>query len=582
MATRSDGWTNLVTGLGDALRDKRMAATPSGNFLRQGEAELLWRADDMAARAIEKIPQDALRRGFKFSVKPNAGEEEERDQAEDDRSIDGRTVTEWANELPGPMAEQRVLGPGSMVRPSRNDDAGWTKKVIGALIMRGLATYDGTGRLVRVDAAPVDPTLATSGQGDVDDAKEQQELVNARLKRLKAKQVLADACKYERAYGGAAIFLGTVDNSPGRSANILARPLDLNRVKELKFLTVLSPMELAPYRYYGDPLAPNYGEVQLWSLVPKSKGINPRPSVIRVHTSRLIIFNGIRTSRFMVEVQRGFGDSILNRMVQHIRNFSTSYESAAVLVHDFSQAIYKMKGLVELLQSDSDGLIQKRARAMDYARSVLRAVLIDSDEEFERKQTPVTGLPDLLDRMAKRLAAATGMPVSMLMGDEPAGLNATGQANRDWYNENVEVLQQERIIPALERITDVELHATEGVTGGQVPDGWSITMPPLEMPSEKEKSENRLKDAQAMALMIDRGVVHPEEVASSMYGGEEYSNEIKLNDEVRQAALEVQQVQEERAADMHAQGMESGAAGIQQTAAQTKAIGKKPPPGKKK
>ena len=58
-----------------------------------------------------------------------------------------------------------------------------------------------------------------------------------------------------------------------------------------------------------------------------------------MHSSRLIVFPGFRTSRFMVEVHRGFGDSILNRVVAHIRNFDTSYDAASALISDFAQAV---------------------------------------------------------------------------------------------------------------------------------------------------------------------------------------------------------------------------------------------------
>lgn len=525
---RQDSWTNLATGLGDAIRDKRLVAKPHMNLLRQQEAEILWRSDDMAARIVEKIPHDAMRRGFIFSTRPDSGVKVAEDESTDEESIDGRTAQEWASEVPGAVAETRPLGPGTMGKPSRNDANGIT-----------------------------DPTMAVAGNDDANKAKEIEQAVAGRLKKLKARQAVLEALKLERAYGGSAIFLGTVDRSRGPQKSITARKLDLNLTSELRFLTVLTPMELVPYRCYGDPLAPNYGQVAVWTMVPKSKGINPRPSVLRVHSSRLIIFGGIRTSRFMIELHRGFGDSILNRCVNHIRNFSTSYDSAAVLISDFAQAIYKMKGLVELLQADGNNMIQKRAAAMSYVRSVLNAVLIDSDEEFERKQTPVTGLPDLLDRMANRLAASSGMPVSMLMGEAPAGLNSTGEVNADWYNENVEDVQIDRAQPALERIVEVELRSTDGATKGKEPDGWNVSFPSLTTPDESEKAKNRLADAQADSAWIAAGVLHPEEVAKSRFGGDTYGSEIKLDEEVRAAALEMQNEQEDKANELHEQTIAS-------------------------
>lgn len=552
MAQRRDGWSNLVTGLGDAMRDKRFGAVPFANFLRQPEAELLWRADDMAARVIEKPPRDAMRRGFVFQVKPNTGEALERgeDSGEDaETPIDGKT--------------QR--GPDDL-DPTRQSTE-LEGRAYGPLSPRTSGRYD-------VAQHAVDPTLATAAESDTEDAKAQQEAVQARCKKLQVVSRVREALTFERAYGGAAIFLGTVDRSPGRSPNVLSRPLDLRYVEELKFLTVLTPAELTPYSYQGDPLAPDYGEVKLWTITPKSKGPNPRGSLLRVHASRLILFKGIRTSRFMVEAQRGFGDSILNRVVTHIRNFSTGFDAAAVLVHDFAQAVFKMKGLVETLQADDEGLIQKRAAAMDYVRSTLRAMVIDSDEEFERKQTPVTGLPDLLDRLANRLAAATGMPVTMLMGQAPAGLNATGQADRDWYNENVSVLQGESALPAIERIVDVELHATSGATSGKAPEGWSVSFPPLEEPTEEEKAKTRLAVAQADQIYINTGVLHPEEVAASRFAGEEYSMETKLDTEVREAALEMAEQQQAQQQELHEQQVESGGVALEGAKLGNKLTGK--------
>lgn len=579
---RLDGWHNFVTGLGTALRDKRVHSQPTEVFLRQPEAELLWRGDDMAARIVEKIPRDALRRGFRVQFKSNDKILETANIDPD--ALDGLKRPEAEDDFllrQPPETEQRPLGPGlvwpgpGQIPPnggvptvpgqpgatySKRDVAemkSWARAELRRLIKRGLVTMDSAGRLrlTRADLGQhvTDPEIPTDNLSDSSSTKSQTEALEERLKKLKVKLKVREAATFERAYGGAAIFLGTIDRSPGRSKSILTRPLDLDYIDELRFLTVLSPMEIIPYRYQGDPLAADYGEVEIWTMVPKSKGINPRGSIIRVHASRLIIMKGVRTSRFMVEAQRGFGDSVLNRTAQHIRNFSTAFDAASVLVDDFAQAIWKFKGLVEALQADGLGLIQKRAQAMEFVRSNTRAVVIDEQEEFERKSTSVTGLPELLDRIASRLAAATGMPVTMLMGEAPAGLNATGKADRDWYNENVSVVREDSVVPALERIVEVELHAKQGATKGKVPDSWSVQMPPLEEPTEGEMADVRLKTAQADQIYINTGVLHPEEVSESRFGGDEFSTHTVLNDEVRAAAREMQETDLDRQADLHEQ-----------------------------
>jgi hypothetical protein len=80
--------------------------------------------------------------------------------------------------------------------------------------------------------------------------------------------------------------------------------------------------------------------------------------------------------------------------------------------------------------------------ALHQARSVLGAYLIDADgETFERKATPIEGLSDLLEQFALRLAAAIEVPVSLLMGQAPAGLNATGDTDVRWLYSRVKSRQ---------------------------------------------------------------------------------------------------------------------------------------------
>ncbi len=63
--------------------------------------------------------------------------------------------------------------------------------------------------------------------------------------------------------------------------------------------------------------------------------------------------------------------------------------------------------------------------------------MLDKKDSFTRVQTPLTNLSDILDRFATRLAAAADMPVTLLMGMSPAGLNATGESDRAFFYDRV-------------------------------------------------------------------------------------------------------------------------------------------------
>jgi phage-related protein (TIGR01555 family) len=64
MTERLDGWENVITGLG-SLRDKLTHHAPQlRQPLRDSTLEALHSDDDIAARIVEKLPDDALRAGF--------------------------------------------------------------------------------------------------------------------------------------------------------------------------------------------------------------------------------------------------------------------------------------------------------------------------------------------------------------------------------------------------------------------------------------------------------------------------------------------------------------------------------------
>lgn len=67
MDKRQDGWTNLLSGIGDATRDKRASTTFVPNFLLPPSiCRSLYEGDFFAYRAAAVWPEEALRAAFRF------------------------------------------------------------------------------------------------------------------------------------------------------------------------------------------------------------------------------------------------------------------------------------------------------------------------------------------------------------------------------------------------------------------------------------------------------------------------------------------------------------------------------------
>jgi hypothetical protein len=100
------------------------------------------------------------------------------------------------------------------------------------------------------------------------------------------------------------------------------------------------------------------------------------------------------------------------------------------LLTDGPQGVYKIKNLANLLGSNRKAALEDRLQTVEMLRSALRAVVVDTDNEsFERQSFSFSGVPDVLDKLM--LAAGCGhvpMPATKLMGQSPAGMNATGES----------------------------------------------------------------------------------------------------------------------------------------------------------
>jgi phage-related protein (TIGR01555 family) len=448
---RSDAWENSGTGFG-TTRDKQSPSYISFTVdtVTRDAARDLWRGDDLSAKAIEMIPDHALRQGFDIEI---AGTE---------------------------------------------------------------------------------------------DAESMSEAIGGALEDLGAFEALRMAGCYERAYGGGAILVGADDGRP------VDQPLDLERVRAVRYLTTLEPQELRPATYYANPLAPKFDQPATFYLNAQSRGLSDMPGVagpITVHESRLVIFPGTRVSRDQVDgTETGWGDSVLTRLKRIFADYNLSFSSASVLLSDFAQAVIKMEGLAKAMASSRGQTIRDRMILMDQGRSTLRSILLDTTEDFERKTTSLAGMPELLDRMANRVATAVGIPVTLLTGQAPAGLNATGAADTRAFYDTVQAYRTSRLTPAIDRLVRMVMRSLRYLE----PVKWSVAWPSLWQMTAQEKAEVRKVHAEADTLEINASIITPEEARKSRHGGDAWGERIVIDEETDDAAAEIDEANDPEALESDA------------------------------
>jgi len=350
-------------------------------------------------------------------------------------------------------------------------------------------------------------------------------LLNDKYEELGMIDHVDNALKWASLYGGSAILLGIQD---GRKPH---EPVNFAAIKGIEFANVMHRWELNPVesKIQKDPTKKNFGRPGVYTLSAEQ---GEGATNIEIHSDRMLIFQGAKLPKNLFVGNNYWNDSVLNRSQNAIRNFQTAHDSAATLVHDFAQAVYKIKHLTEMISQGRDDLVQKRLELIDACRSIVNAIVIEDGEDFERKTTSLQGLPELLGKIEQRLVQTSKIPHTVLLGEGPKGsLGQSGDSERkDWY-QHVSRLQQVKLKPQLVQFFTLCLLSKDGPTKGIEPKTWDIEFNPLWQMSQKDKSEVYLKNAQGDLIYLNTGVVDPDEVATSRFGTNE--GEIQIDTELR-------------------------------------------------
>lgn len=333
---------------------------------------------------------------------------------------------------------------------------------------------------------------------DADGAAELTREMATRFQALDAMPKLRDGWIWARLYGGGSgVFVGADD---GQSVD---QPLDETKIRTLSFLNLVKRPQLAIKRRYDDVRAPEYGEVEMYTVSQTSHLFTVAREGLDVHASRLILFDGALTARTTMDSATGFDDSELQHVAPVLQQTATAWQSVAHLMTDASQGVLKIANLVDLVAAGGQETLRARIQLMDLARSVCRAILIDAEKEsFERVSTSFAGLPEVMDKLMMRAASAAEMPATLLWGRSPAGLNATGESDiRGWYDTVAEA-QHDELKPRLERLLRLMFAAKDSPTRGRVPEQWTIEFNPLWQPTDKELAETKKVKADTYVALV--------------------------------------------------------------------------------
>lgn len=455
------------------------------------------------------------------------------------------TLDGWTNLLLGLGDPKRDARMSTFFREDKLTDEGCRK------------LYGGNFLAAKIIDRPAADMIRAGFDLKAEKQKDKAEKVTAEWVRLDVLAKFRQAMQWRRAYGGSMILIGANDKQAD-----LSKPLNEEGIQAVDYLNVFDCTEAFVTDWYDNPLGEKFGEPRIYRLNPRAMGTGGISVMTDVHESRVLRFCGPVVARNDLLHNQGWGDSVLQRAHTVLRDEGVTWDAAAALVNDFSVAVYKIRGLQEAMASDNEGLVLKRLNLLEMCKSFLRGVLIDADgEDYERKPTPLSGLPDVLDRFCMRVSAAGDMPVALVFGRSPGGLNgdSNGEADVRFYYDGIDDRRQNEVVPQLTRLTRVIMLAKGGPTSGRELKNWTLVPRPLWQPDSLTVAQTRAANATADCAYVQAGILLPEEVAESRFGGDTYGEEIELFDD-RDALIEEQEqaAAEQQLAEMEAKAAQEG------------------------
>lgn len=355
--------------------------------------------------------------------------------------------------------------------------------------------------------------------------------VAEKLEELSADSKFADGIRWGRCYGEGAILIGADDGRPA------SKPLIPERARDINYLYVMDGRYLWPLTYYRDAGNPKLGQPETYSVMPNGQS---GQALSIVHETRLVLFGGATTGQREREANQYKDYSVLQRAYESLRAFNAGWKAVEILLTDGHQSVFKMQGLAEAIGSGGEDAMRARLRIINLYRSVLRAIVVDAGdkeagvgaEDFSRNSVTFSDIPNTLDRFMVRLAAAVQIPVTILMGQSPAGMNATGESDFRWFYDRIKSEQTRKLAPKIRRVTKVLL-ATKA--WNYQPKQMLVKFPPLWTETPLNAAQTRKAIAETDKLRIDTGELLPEEVALQRTAPDGYEKDITLSEEGRKA-----------------------------------------------
>ena len=153
--------------------------------------------------------------------------------------------------------------------------------------------------------------------------------------------------------------------------------------------------------------------------------------------------------------------------------------NVASLVFESKVDIIKIPDLMQSLQDPRyEQQLLERLRLAAMAKGINGALMLDSLEDYQSKTANFSTLPDIMDRFLQAVAGAADIPATRLLGQSPAGMNATGDNDLRNYYDRIQAGQELDARPAMAVLDECLIRSALGSRPPEIHYNWNSLWQP--------------------------------------------------------------------------------------------------------
>ena len=379
-------------------------------------------------------------------------------------------------------------------------------------------------------------------------------------KELKGKydlvnQVL-EAIIWGRVYGSAFLLLNVND---GRH---FIEPLDINNIKEIKWIKAFSPLRILPLRRSYESMT-RYLEPEFYTFI----GYGGEEMTGRqIHHSRIIRFNGQKLTRDLYLANNYMHNSVLQPAYDPLQDYNLALESCGLGIAEYSIGVYKIKNLAQQMASGNEAKVIQRLQSIDMAKSNSNSVMMDADNEtYERTPGRFSGMDDLISKFEKKLVAISEIPHNLLFSEAAGHSGSVFGSNKgesEWseWETTVDSFRKQYVTDNLERLYKIVFADKSLSVRKPKPDSFNIVFSSQRKLNETQEAEVYKSISETDIQQIESGILTPEEIRTTRYGPggtfSDYDIRVELDETAFKKSQELKEKQAAMAMQQNPEGEE--------------------------